>query len=104
MLMINLIAVVLETHNFRVHIHQIEHDLQKLLAWLRNVDENTSKRVKRQMSLKISSLNDFMLSSSKNSTNHETVKIAFAQRLEIAKIERVLRSFSLTPRFTQQTK
>ena len=30
MLMINLIAVVLETHNFCVRIHQIEHDLQKL--------------------------------------------------------------------------
>lgn len=51
MLMINLIAVVLETHNFCVRIHQIEHDLQKLsVGW---ETEQAGKKSLRQMSLKI---------------------------------------------------
>lgn len=74
MLMINLIAVVLETHNFCVRIHQIEHDLQKLSGGWERMEKEQKKKFAKTNVFEIS----LRLLSRKNATNHETVKIALA--------------------------
>lgn len=78
--MINLIAVVLETHNFCVRIHQIEHDLQKLFfrAWVKYQEGGVERKESRKRSFVKTNVFEIFLLSRKNATNHETVKIALA--------------------------